>query len=217
VAEGERANREAAPDLASASQALAAAAAQMMRDRARAAGAQSASGFAELMQRMAELAKQQGGINAQASGLLPAPGAAAGAAEQARALAKQQRALARALEGAGQGDARAAQMAREMRDIADALERNKIDPALLRRQQQLFHRLMDAGLAMEKDEREDTGKRESRSAAEGPLFVPANTAAAGRAASRYVVPDWSELKGLSAEERAAVLDYFSRLNGGAPR
>jgi len=218
VAEGPRASREASPELAAASQALATAAAQMMRDRARAAGAQSASGFAELMQRMAELAKQQGGLNAQASGLLPAPGMTPGAAaaEQARALARQQRALARALEEAGQGDARSAQMAREMRDIAADLERNRIDPALLERQQRLFHRLMDAGLAMEKEEREDTGKRESRSAAEGPASAPANGPLSGRAANRYGVPDWNDLRGLSAEERAVIVDYFNRLNGATP-
>jgi hypothetical protein len=218
IAESRRGGRDAAPDLAQASDALAQAAAQMMRDRARVAGAQSASGFAEMMEKMAELAKQQGGLNQQASGLLPVPGGAPGAmaGEQARALARQQRALANSLDEIGGGDARAAQMAREMREIASQLDRGKVDPALLQRQQQLFHRMLDAGLAMEKDEREDTGKRESRSAQQDNAFTPLNGTAAGRTALPYGSPDWNQLRSLTADERQAVLDYFSRLNNATP-
>jgi hypothetical protein len=217
IAESRRGGREASPELETASQALANAAAQMMRDRSRAAGAQSASGFQELMQKMAEMAKQQGGINAQSQGLLPAPGGAPGAMqmEAARALARQQRALARSMEEAGGGEARAAQMAREMREIADRLDRGTVDPEVLERQQKLFHRLLDSGLAMEKEEREDTGKRESRAAVDAAAFAPAGGAATGRAASPYTAPSWNELRGLSADERQAVLDYFNRLDRAA--
>jgi hypothetical protein len=169
------------------------------------------------MQKMAEMAKQQGGINAQSQGLLPAPGGAPGAMqmEAARALARQQRALARSMEEAGGGEARAAQMAREMREIADRLDRGTVDPEVLERQQKLFHRLLDSGLAMEKEEREDTGKRESRAAVDAAAFAPAGGAATGRAASPYTAPSWNELRGLSADERQAVLDYFNRLDRAA--
>jgi len=171
------------------------------------------------MQKMAELAKQQGGLNAQASGLLPAPGASPGAmaGEQARALARQQRALANAVDEIGGGDARAAQMAREMRDIAAQLDRGKVDPELLQRQQQLFHRMLDAGLAMEKEEREDQGKRESKSADQSQqTFTPLNGAASGKTALPYGAPDWNQLRTLTADERQAVLDYFSKLNSATP-
>jgi hypothetical protein len=87
-----------------------------------------------------------------------------------------------------------------------------VDPQLLQRQEKLFHRLLDSGLAMEKDEREDTGKRESRSATGDDAFAPANTNASGRAASRYGAPSWNELRTLTADERQAVLDYFNRLD-----
>ncbi len=218
LAESRRGGREAAPELAQASQALAQAAAKMMGDRAQAASGKSASGFAEMLDKLAQIAKQQGGLNAQAAGLLPSPGAPMGdaAASQARALANQQRALAKALEESNAGgDARAAQMAREMRDIADQLDRGRVDPELLRRQEKLFHRLLDSGLAMEKDEREDTGKRESRSASGEGMFTPSNSNVAGRAASRYGAPSWNELRTLTADERQAVLDYFNRLEHAA--
>jgi hypothetical protein len=218
LAESRRGGREAAPELAQASQALAQAAAKMMSDRAQAASGKSASGFAEMLDKLAQIAKQQGGLNAQAAGLLPSPGAPMGdaAASQARALANQQRALAKALEESNAGgDARAAQMSREMRDIADQLDRGHVDPELLRRQEKLFHRLLDSGLAMEKDEREDTGKRESRSASGEGMFTPSNSNVAGRAASRYGAPSWNELRTLTADERQAVLDYFNRLEHAA--
>ena len=136
-------------------------------DRERAANAQSASGFAEMLERMREMAKQQGSLNAQAAGICPdAPGQQMNAqsAQQARTLARQQRALAERLDQAGETTGRAEELAREMRQIAEALDNARVDPGLLDRQQRLFRRMLDAGLTLEKDEREDTGKRESKSA-----------------------------------------------------
>jgi hypothetical protein len=75
--------------------------------------------------------------------------------------------------------------------------------------------MLDAGLSIEKDEREDTGKRESRSAT-GNEGVVGGTVSSGRAATRYREPNWNELRGLSAEERRAVLEYFKRINADEP-
>jgi hypothetical protein len=194
-----------------AAQALNRAAAALVRDRERAASAQTASGFAEMLQRMQETAKQQGQINAQAAGLLPMPGGQA--AEQARALGARQRALARQLDEAGEQDAsgRAEAMAREMEQIAGQLEQGRVDASVLDRQQRLFRRLLDAGLSMEKEEREDTGEREAVAATQSETITP-DGPARGRDAARWREPSWSELRGLSAEERRAVLEYFRRIN-----
>jgi len=110
------------------------------------------------------------------------------------------------------GEARAAQMAKEMRDIAAQLETGRVDASLLDRQQKLFHRLLDAGLTLQKDEREDTGKREAESAINPQIEEPANTNATGRALLKYPEPTWSELRGLTAEERQSVMEYFKRIN-----
>ncbi len=204
-----------APAMDHAAEALNRAAEAMVQDRARAAQSQSASGFAEMLERMREMAKQQGALNGQSAGLLPMPGQPmnAQAAAQARALAAQQRALAARLQREGQRDpsGRADAMAREMRDIASQLERGRVDPALLARQQQVFRRLLDAGLSMEKEEREDTGERESRSATGDQVLVPGGTAH-GASTVRFREPTWDELRGLTAEERRAVLEYFKRIN-----
>jgi hypothetical protein len=174
----------------------------------------------EMLRRMREAAKQQGALNAQSAGLLPIPGSQPGPQQmaQARALAQRQRALANQLDAGGDGEAaqRAAQLAKEMRQIASQLQTGRVDQSLLDRQQQLFHRLLDAGLSMEKDEREDTGERESQSATGREGFITPGTDASGRSTIRYRTPDWSELRGLTIEERRAVLEYFKRINGQRP-
>ena len=203
--------------MADAAQALNRAAAEMMKDRTRARTGSSASGFAEMVERMREAAKQQGGVNQQSAGLLPMPGSqpTEQMMAQARELARQQRAIAQKLEGGGEGDGesggRAAQLAKEMREIAGTLDRGRVDPTLLERQQGLFHRLLDAGLTLQKDEREDNGERESETAVNDES-VTSGTQSSGRTVERYREPGWRELKGLTADERRAVLEYFKRIN-----
>lgn len=216
--DGGRGQQQIAGAMQEAANALNRAAAQMMRDRVRASNAASASGFSELIEQMRRAAKEQGAVNAQSAGLLPMPGAqpTPQMLARARALARQQRAIAERLDEAGDGEARAAQLAKEMREIADALDRGRVDPSLLERQQRLFHRLLDAGLTLEKDEREDTGERESETARGDQVLTPTNTDASGRAAVRYREPTWNELRGLTAEERRAVMEYFKRINAERP-
>ena len=201
--------------LGDAADALTKAAAALARDRERANSASSASGFSEMMQQLKEAAQKQGQINSQAQGLMGMPSGSQSAAGQAlaRELARRQRGVADQLEDAGDasGGDKAEQLAREARQLADALDGGRLDAATLARQQQLFRRLLDAGRSLEKDEREDTGKREAKSATGTDTFTP-GTAADGKAARRYRAPTWDELRALSPDERRAILDYFARLN-----
>jgi len=199
-----------------AAEALNQAAASLVRDRERANSAQSASGFSEMMQELQEMAQQQGQLNSQASGLSLMPGGSGSAQAQAaaRALARRQRGLAEGLEEVGEGDesGRTSELAKEARQIAQALERGAPDAATLERQQRLYRRLLDAGKTLEQDERDESGKREARAATGTELFNPGTDKASGRAASRFREPDWNELRGLTAEERRLVLEYFKRIN-----
>jgi hypothetical protein len=68
---------------------------------------------------------------------------------------------------------------------------------------------------MEQEERDDQGPREAR-AATGRGTTAADGTASGRAAQRFAPPAWRELRGLSAEERRIVYEYFRRLNGSPP-
>jgi hypothetical protein len=193
------------------------AAAALVRDRERVNSAKSASGFEEMIQQMQELAKQQGQLNARSQGLLGMPSAQGGpGGEQARQLARQQRALGEALDEAAQmsdvGAARAKQMAEEARRIAAALESGRIDEGTLARQERLFRRMLDAGKSLEKEEREDTDRREARAAQGVDAYSPGAAGARGAAATRFREPTWEELRGLTPEERSAVIEYFRRIN-----
>ncbi|HET7188420.1 MAG TPA: hypothetical protein VFI52_09705 [Gemmatimonadaceae bacterium] len=215
VSETKGSGSQQADALGDAADALTKAAAALARDRERANGANSASGFSEMLQQMQEAAQKQGQINSQAQGLMGMPGGGQSGAGQAlaRELARRQRGVADQLEGAGDaaGGDRAEQLAREARQLADALDGGRLDAGTLARQQQLFRRLLDAGRSLEKEEREDNGKREAKSATGAETFTP-GAKVDSKSALRYRPPTWEELRALSPDERRAILDYFTRLN-----
>ena len=216
-----RGANQAATSLGEAAEALNRAAAALARDRERVNTSSSATGFAEMLQQLQEMAQRQGSINAQAQGLMPMPGQGQMSQEAqatARALARQQRGIANQLEelsDAAGGD-RAGELAKEARQLAEVLEQTRVDAATVARQQQLFRRLLDAGRSLEKEEREDTDKREAKAATGDARFDPGADAARGREASRFREPTWNDLRGLSADERRAILEYFKRINAEKP-
>ena len=215
-----RTGQQAASALGDAADALNRAAASLARDREKANSSSSATGFAEMLQQLQEMAKKQGSINAQAQSILPGLGQSVSSQMQAtaRALARDQRQVAQQLDEMGEsvGGDRAAQLAKEAKQLADALDGGRLDATTIARQQQLFRKLLDAGRALQKDDREDTGKREATSAKGGNELRPDNTNATGRAATKFREPTWEELRGLSADERRAILEYFKRINAGNP-
>jgi hypothetical protein len=216
-----RGGQQAASSLGEAAESLNRAAASLARDRERANSASSATGFAEMLQQLQEMAKRQGAINSQAQGLIPIPGQGTmspDAQATARMLARQQRGIANQLEEMGDaaGGDRAGELAKEARQLAEVLEQTRVDAATVARQQQLFRRLLDAGRSLEKEEREDNDKREARAATGAERFDPGSDAARGRAAQRFREPTWDDLRGLSADERRAILEYFKRINAEKP-
>jgi uncharacterized membrane protein YccC len=112
---------------------------------------------------------------------------------------------------------RAQELAREARALAAALDQGAVDPATQARQERLFRRMLDAGRSLEQDQRDESQRRESRAARAGDRVTPTGDGR-GAPATRYAVPTWEELRGLSAEDRRLVIEYFRRLNaaGGTP-
>jgi hypothetical protein len=170
-----------------ASESLNQAAASLVRDRERAQSANSASGFAEMLQQLQQMAQQQSNLNSAVQELIPRPGTQLDARgqQESRQLGRQQRDVASKLEDVGDRDesGRAAELAREARQIAQALEAAQLDPAVLERQQRLFRKMLDAGRLLEEEEREDTGKREAKAWTGTEVFTPSTTPASGRAAA----------------------------------
>jgi hypothetical protein len=209
-----------ASSMKEASEALNGAAASLVRDRERASESSSATGFAEMLKQLQEMAQQQSSLNSAAQSLLPRMGNQTDprAQQESRQLARQQREVAAKLDDVGDRDdsGRAEELAKEARQIAAALEAAQIDPAVIERQQRLFRKMLDAGRLMEEEEREDTGKREAKSWTGTDVFTPEGTSASGRSAMRFQAPTWNELRGLTPDERRIVLEYFKRINGQRP-
>ena len=215
-----RQSEQAAGSMREASEALNQAAASLVRDRERAQSASSASGFQEMLEQLKDMAQQQGSLNAQTAELIPRPGAQLDqqGREQARQIGRQQREVASSLDEMSDQDrtGRAEELAKEARQLAQALESGALDPNVIDRQQRLFRRMLDAGRTLERDEREDNGKREAKAATGIELFLPPNASANGKAASKFAMPNWNDLRGLTPEERRLVLDYFKRINAEKP-
>ncbi len=195
--------------------ALNAVAVGLAQSRKQVSGAQSGTGFAEAVERLARLARDQQGLNGQAQGLLPLMGAGQAILEQLRAVAARQRALAEQLERMqAQGISSAAgPLAQEARELARQLEAGRLDQRTIERQQRLYHRLLDAGRTLSNDEPDQNKERQSRPATGDSVHVPAalKPGATG-AGPRLRYPTWDELQSLTPEQRRLVLDYFRRLN-----
>ncbi len=206
--------REAAERAGAALDALNAAAYQLLRARSSVSGAASGSGLAEAMERMAQLAQQQGQIGQQTQGLMPMMGGAS-APEQLRQLGAQQRALAEQLEKLrGQGQMPGAgEMADEAKDLARRMEARQLDRETIQRQERLFRRMLDAGRTLQGREEDERKERQSTPAGNDSVHVPpALRAGLLGQGDQLKVPSWEELQRLSPEERRLVVDYFRRLS-----
>jgi hypothetical protein len=205
--------REAAEQAGDAVDDLNAAVHQLLRARDEVSGSQSGSGLAEALERMAQLAQQQGGLGRQGAGLLPMLGRG-GMQEQLQRLAARQRALAQELEKLrGQGEiAGAGQLADEAKELSRRLEAGNLDRQLVERQERLFRRMLDAGRTLQGREEDQKKERQSTTATDDSVHLPpALQARLLGDDNRLRVPSWEELQELSPEERRLVVDYFRRL------
>lgn len=205
---------EAAQQAGAAVDDLNAAAHQLLRARDDVSGSQSGSGLAEALERLAQLAQQQGGLGKQGAGLLPMVGSGA-IREQLQRLAARQRALAQELEKLqGQGNiSGAGQMADEAKELSRKLEGGRLDRQVVERQERLFRRMLDAGRTLQGREEDQKKERQSMTATDDSVHLPPALRARLQGEDQRVrVPTWEELQQLSPEERRLVVDYFRRLS-----
>lgn len=211
--------REAAEQAGGAVDDLNAAAHQLLRAREDVSGSQSGSGLAEALERLAQLAQQQGGLGRQGAGLLPMAGSGA-IRDQLQRLAARQRALAQELEKLrGQGEiSGAGQMADEAKELSRRLEAGRLDRQVVERQERLFRRMLDAGRTLQGREQDQKKERQSTTATDDSVHLPPALRARLLGDDQRVrVPTWEELQQLSPEERRLVVDYFRRLSQPSPR
>lgn len=205
-------NRTAIAHAGGAVDALTVAAYYMVRSRDDVLGSGSGSGMQEAMQRMSQLAGQQGQAGQQAASLLPMAGAGQGQmGQQLAQAAAAQRAVAEQLERLRAQGAMpsAGALAEEARALARDLESGRLSQQTVERQQRLFRRMLDAGRTLEGEERDEQKERESTSAKPGEILLPpALRDRLLRDGDRPRLPDWDELQRLSPAERRLVVEYF---------
>ncbi|MGH7498041.1 MAG: DUF4175 family protein [Gemmatimonadales bacterium] len=207
--------REGAEQAGGAVDALNAAAYQLIQARGDISSSASGSGLAEAIERMNQLAQQQGGLGREGAGLLPMAGNGA-IQEQLRRLGGRQRALADELQKlrAGGQMPGAAELAEEAKDLARRLESGRLDRQVVERQERLFRHMLDAGRTLQGRDEDERKERVSRPAsAEDSVHLPPALRARLQAdADLLRVPSWEELQQFSPEERRLVVDYFRRLS-----
>jgi hypothetical protein len=120
------------------------------------------------------------------------------------------------LRAAGQVDG-AEDFAEEAADLAQRLDAGQLDRETVDRQERLFRRMLDAGRTLQGEEEDEQKERESTTAREGNIRLPADFRRNVAGPESIRLPSWEELRLLSPEERRLVTDYFRRLTtGGRP-
>lgn len=172
----------------------------------------------DAMEQLEELAQQQADVNNQASEMMPMPMPQQTRQEQMQQMAQQQQQIAADLgqmsnqEGDEGPLADLKSLGAEAEAIARELEQGRLEPETRERQERLFHRLLDAGRSLEKDE-ESTERESDEVTGFDSAEIPGLTDAA-LGLSRFGLPDAAALNRLSPAMRALVRGYFQRLNGG---
>ena len=182
----------------------------------------------QMMEQMEQLAQQQGSINSQTGQLTPMQLGEQAMSQQLQDAAQRQQDVAEKLQEVAQkpgaqdealGDLEA--MALEAMELADRLAGNRLDAETLQRQEKLFHRMLDAGRSLEKDEFSE--ERESTAPGEFERTDVDALSSEDLGALRFQLPSAETLRRLSPAQRQMVLDYFERLNraerrspGGTP-
>jgi hypothetical protein len=189
-------------------------AAQLVRAQSDVQGAESGSGLQEAIERMAQLAQQQGAMAGQSGAMLPLMSSGGQSLlQELRALAAQQRQLQAELQRLqAQGDlAGAGRLADEAGEIARRLEAGVLDRNIVERQERLFRRLLDQGRTLRGEEEDEKKERTSETGDQSHVLVPLGRPPVDRG-PRFRYPTWEELQHLSPADRRLILDYFRRLN-----
>lgn len=184
------------------------------------AQSQSGTGVEEALEQLAGLARQQGSLNNQTSSLIPLDLAPQVMSQQLQELARRQQEIAQKLGGmndmlGGRGDllGRLDELAREAEELSRELSGGRLNADVLARQERLFHRLLDAGRTLERDEVSDERVAERPSNVTPSTGRPLDTRLVD-ASQRFPAPDAEQLRMLPPAYRRLVLEYFDRLNRG---
>jgi hypothetical protein len=170
----------------------------------------------DVAKQIGQLAQRQGDLLSQTGQLPPMRLGEQAMAQQLSDLSQQQGSVARDIEnvsrapGADDALGDLVQLAREAELLAQSLAEGRLTPEVVQRQERLFHRLLDAGRSLEREEFSEDRKSEAPGIFERADVIALSAEQLG--IMPYELPDGGELRGLSPAVRQLVLEYFERLN-----
>jgi hypothetical protein len=178
---------------------------------------ETGTGLQQALEQLAELAKQQGNLSGKSNSLLPMNLGPKTMSQQLGAMAREQRDIAQKLGGMNKGGARddllgrLDELAKNADNLAKDLESGRLTPQTVQKQAELFHKLLDAGRTIERDEVSEERK------ADGAQPLPPSVVRALKPglfddSDRYAPPTAEQLRDLPPAYRRLVLEYFQKLN-----
>lgn len=178
---------------------------------------EAGTGLQQALEQLAELAKQQGNLSGKSNSLLPMSLGPKTMTQQLGAMAREQRDIAQKLGGMNKGGARddllgrLDQLAREADELARDLERGRLTQQTAQKQAELFHKLLDAGRTIERDEVSEERKADAAQPLP-PSVIRALKPGLFNDADRYTAPTAEQLRDLPPAYRRLILEYFQKLN-----
>jgi len=170
----------------------------------------------DIADQVGQLAQRQGDLVTQTGDLVPMRLGEQALRQQLDQMAERQSQVAQDIEttsrepGANDALGDLEQLAREADALAAELAQGRMTPEVLRRQERLFHRLLDAGRSLEQEEFEEERQSTQAGAFERGDVVPLSELQLGL--MPYDLPDRAQLSSLTPAVRQLVLEYFERLN-----
>ena len=179
-------------------------------------GQQGEGQSGDVAQQLEQLAQQQGDLMNRTGQLMPLELGQQAMRQQLQEMSQGQQSVASDLgELADQPGAEDAlgdldQLAAEAAALAEQLAQGRLTPEITQRQEKLFHRLLDAGRSLEREESSDERESEAPEAFERGDILALTADQLG--ALRFRLPDAEQLQRLSPAVRQLVIQYFERLN-----
>ncbi len=178
-------------------------------------------GGEEVSEQLEQLAQQQGDIMNQSTQLMPMELGEQAMQQQMEQMSEGQQSVASDLgdladePGADESLGDLQQLAQEAQAIAEEMvNQGRLTPEMIQRQERLFHRLLDAGRSLEREEYSEERESEQPEEFERAQVMPLTGEQMG--VMRYEIPDGTRLQELNPAVRQLILEYFERLNRSRP-
>lgn len=174
----------------------------------------------QMAEQLEQLAQQQGELMNQSTQLMPMQLGQQTMQQQLEQMQQGQESVASELgdladePGSEESLGDLEELAREAMAIAQELAQGRLEPETIERQERLFHRLLDAGRSLEREEFSE--ERESEEPGDFERGQVLSLTAEQMGVMTFEVTDSERLQRLSPGVRALVLEYFERLNRARP-